>query len=102
MGAQSVKLYLGTWCMYMYILHLQSRCTETDSEYFLLDQCYALFICKQVLASERGGGGRGQRGRTSPSPLGKTPDTGTCMLNVKVCGYFIVFLVSGMLTKQVV
>ena len=42
--AQSVKLYLGT-C----ILHLKSRCTETDSEQFLLDLCYALCLYNQFL-----------------------------------------------------
>ena len=32
----SVKLYLGAWCMYMYILHsyMQSRCAQIDSENF--------------------------------------------------------------------
>ena len=32
--AQSVKLYLGAWCMC--IPHLKSRCTETDSEQSVL------------------------------------------------------------------
>ena len=83
----------------MYILHLQSRCTETDSEYFLLDQCYALFYVSKFWLVK--GGGRGQRGRTSPSPLGKTSDTGTYMLNVKVCknGYFIGLFGFGYINK---
>ena len=29
-SAQNVKFYLGAWCMC--VLHLKSRCTETDSE----------------------------------------------------------------------
>ena len=41
-----------------YIIHLKSRCTETDSVQFLLDLCCALCT---FLLSEREGGERGQK-----------------------------------------
>ena len=36
-GTQSVKVYLGAWCMYIY--HILYRYAETDSELFLIDLC---------------------------------------------------------------
>ena len=50
--AQSVKLYLGAWCMC--ISHLKSRYAETDSEQFLLDLCYALCLVIDFWPSEGG------------------------------------------------
>ena len=35
------------------IIHLKSRCAETDSEHFLLDLCFAL--CTFLLSEREGG-----------------------------------------------
>ena len=66
----SVKLYLGAW--YMCILHLKSRCAETDSEQiFLFHLCYTLCLCNLFWLNERG------EGCPPFPPLGKT----LCMMH---------------------
>ena len=69
-----MKLYLGGW--YMYTLHIKCRCTETDSEKFLLGSVNIYMynnMCNPAInfGSVKGGGER-SKGESPLPPLGET------------------------------